>query len=138
MRFLLDRHRPLLFVCLFFAARLACACDHLPTGQSLWIRLAAPIFTYTAKPGDPIHAILTQDLLCQNEVILPMGTPIDGVVHKTRKVGWGIQHETAALTLDFNTARPNSGENLTITTQVEEVENARELVRKGVIQGVRS
>ncbi len=138
MRFLLGRHRPLLFVCLFSAARIASACDQLPAGQSLRIRLAAPISTYTAKPGDPIHAILTQDLLCQNEVVLPMGTPIDGVVHRTRKVGWGIQHETAALTLDFNSAHAASGEALPITTRVDEVENARESVHKGVIQGIRS
>jgi hypothetical protein len=138
MRFLLDRHRPLLFVCLFSAARIASACDQLPAGQSLWIRLAAPISTYTAKPGDPIRAILTQDLLCENEVVLPMGTSIDGVVRSARKVGWGIQHETAALTLDFNNAHAASGKDLPISTRVDEIENAREQVRKGVIQGVRS
>ncbi len=137
MRILPERNWAFVFVCVVSAARLAFACDRLPTGQSLWIRLAAPISTYTAKPGDPIHAILTQDLVCENEIVLPMGTPIEGIVRSTRKVGWGIEHETAALKLEFNHA-VGPDVDLTLSTRVEEVENARELVRKGVIQGIRS
>ncbi len=137
MRILLDLGPKLAFFCILFAARMALGCDQLPAGQSLWIRLAAPVSTYTAKPGDPIHAILTQDLVCENEIILPMGTLIEGIVRSKRKVGWGIEHETAALKLEFNHA-VGPDVDLTLSTSVEEVENARELVRKGVIQGIRS
>ena len=90
MRILLDLGPKLAFFCILFAARMALGCDQLPAGQSLWIRLAAPVSTYTAKPGDPIHAILTQDLVCENEIILPMGTLIEGIVQSKRKVGWGM------------------------------------------------
>ncbi len=137
MRILLDLGQKLAFFCIFLAARMALGCDQLPAGQSLWIRLAAPVSTYTAKPGDPIHAILTQDLVCENEIVLPMGTSIDGIVRSKRKVGWGIEHETAALKLEFNHA-VGPDIDLALSTRVEEVENARELVRKGVIQGIRS
>src|SRR5271170_7731438 len=142
MRILLHLNRGLAFVCVVSSAMMcasaAFGCDRLPAGQSLWIRLAAPISTYTAKVGDPVHAVLTQDLVCDNEVILPMGAPVEGVVRSKRKVGWGIRHETAALELEFNRAITGSGAVITLTARVEEVENARELVHNGVIQGIRS
>jgi hypothetical protein len=137
MRIVLDVKRVFACVCMI-AARLAFACDQLPAGQSVWIRLTAPVSTYTAKAGDPVHAVLTQDLVCENDVLLPMGTPIDGVVVSKRKVGWGIRHETAALELEFNRAVPSPGIGVELDARVEEVENAREPVRKGVIQGIRS
>jgi hypothetical protein len=110
----------------------------MPAGQSLWIRLADPITTYSAKAGDRVHAILTQNLVCDGEIVLPMGAAIDGMVLKNRKVGWGIRHETAALELEFDQATAGSGAPVMFTARVEEVENAREAVRKGVIQGIRS
>ena len=131
-------HRGWVLLLILFAVRSAYGCDELPAGRTLWIRLVAPISSYTAKPGDPVRAVLTQDLVCENEVVLPMGTRIEGVVRSKRKVGFGIRHETAALELAFNRAVPDAGATLTIATRVEEVLNAREVVRKGVIEGVRS
>src|SRR6516165_12755148 len=98
-------------VCLFMmcAARLAFGCDQLPAGLSLWVRLTTPVSTYTARVGDPFHAVLTQDLVCDNEVVLPMGAPIEGVVRSKRKVGLGIRHETAALELEFIRAVSSPG-----------------------------
>ena len=138
MRILLDLNRGLVLLCVLCGAGTAFGCDHVPTGQSLWIRLAAPVSTYTAKAGDPVHAVLTQDLVCDNEIVLPVGTPIEGVVRSKRKVGWGIRHETAALELEFNRAMDRAGVEVAIVARVEEVQNARERVRKGVIQGIRS
>jgi hypothetical protein len=128
----------LAFVCVMGYNMAAVACDRIPAGETLWIRLAAPVSTYTAKVGDPVHAVLTQDLLCSDEVVLPMGTAVDGVVRSKRKVGWGIRNETAALELEFVRANGKSGISVVLTARVEEVENARERVRKGVIQGIRS
>jgi hypothetical protein len=138
MRTLLDLNRGLLFLCVVCASRVACGCDLLPPGQSLWIRLTTPVSTYTAKTGDPVHAILIQDLVCDNEVILPMGVSIEGVVRSKRKVGWGIRHETAALELEFHRAVAAPDVTVDLTARVEEVGNARESVRNGVIQGIRS
>ncbi len=130
--------RGLAFLYLFCTAGLALACDELPAGQSLWIRLAAPISTYTAHVGDSVHAVLTQDILCGNDVLLPMGTPIEGVVRGKHKVGWGIRHETATLELEFNQAILGPNSTVEMSTRVEEVENAREHVKNGVIHGVMS
>ncbi len=138
MGILLGWKRGLLLVCVMLAGRVAFGCDQLPAGQALWIRLAAPVSTYTAKTGDVVHAVLTQELVCDKEVVLPMGAAVDGVVRSRRKVGWGIRHETAALELEFTRATAEDGAAVALTARVEEVENAREMVRKGVIEGIRS
>ena len=138
MRIPLPLHRGLVFLCVLSACRIAFGCDQLQAGRPLWIRLAAPISTYTAKAGDPVHAVLMQDLVCDNDILLPMGAPIEGVVRSKRKVGWGIRHETAALELEFHRATAGPGVTVAFTARVDEVQNAREVVKNGVIQGIRS
>src|ERR1700757_699339 len=137
MRILVRLRSVLAFLCVLAPDGFASACDQLPAGQQLWIRLATPVSTYTAKAGDHVSAILTQNLVCDDEIVLPMGSRVEGIVRSRRKVGWGIRHETAALELEFDRATA-PGITLDFTARVEEVENARELVRKGVIEGVRS
>jgi hypothetical protein len=138
MRILLGLARGLAFLYLMWCAALALGCDQLPEGHSLWVRLASPVSTYSAQVGDPVHAVLTQDVVCGSDVLLPMGTTIDGVVRSKRKVGWGIRHETAALELEFTQAVLANGATVEMSARVEEVENAREHVKNGVIHGVLS
>jgi LssY C-terminus len=123
---------------LLLSASSALGCDQLPEGQLLWIRLSSPVSTYTAHVGDAVHAVLTQDAGCGDDVLLRMGTTIDGVVRSKRKVGWGIRHETAELELEFTQATAADGSTIQISAQVEEVENAREQLKNGVIHGVLS
>ena len=66
------------------------------------------------------------------------GRAVDGVVRSKRKVGWGIRHETAALELEFTRVTVGPDSVVPITARVEEVENAREQVKNGVIRGVMS
>jgi hypothetical protein len=118
---------------------MALGCDSVATGQTLWIRLSAPVSSYISKPGDGVHAVLTESVVCDKEVVFPVGTKIDGVVHSVRKVGWGIHHETAALDIRFDHAVVMEGSPVPISALVVEVENAREQVTsKGVIRGIRS
>jgi len=133
---ILQRLTPLAVI---FCSALTFGCDGLTAGQTLWIRLSVPVSSYSAKPGDAVHAILIEAVNCGNEVVFPVGTGIDGVVHSVRKVGWGIYHETAALDLRFDRAVVMGGSPLAISASVVEVENAREQVSsKGLIQGIRS
>ena len=115
------------------------ACDQIPAGQTVWIRLTSPVSTYKAKPGDKVSGILTEAIKCENDTDFPVGTHVEGVVHSVRKVGWGIRHETAALDLLFTELQPPVGEAVPFSASVTEVENAREQVSaKGMIQGIRS
>ena len=123
-----------LFVCL--CATLGHGSDPPSRGRPLWVRLTSPVSSYSAHPGDPVHAILTEEVEYDGEVVLPVGTQVDGVVRSVRKVGWGIRHETAALRLEFNQAVTPQGESVRLSTTVAEVENAREEVKRGVIDGV--
>jgi LssY C-terminus len=138
MRILLGLGRGLAFLSLLGCASAAIGCDQLPAGQAMWVRLASPVSTYTAQVGDSVRAVLTQDVICGRDVVLPMGTQIAGVVRSKRKVGWGIRHETAALELEFNEAVYEDGSTIALSARVEEIENAREQVKHGVIQGVLS
>ena len=118
--------------------RPALGCDVLPAGEFVWVRLTAPVSTYSVKAGDAVHAMLTEDVWCDTEMILPLGAQIDGVVRSRHKVGWGIRHETASLELEFNRVIVSPDISFTMTARVEEVGNAREHVRNGVIEGIRS
>lgn len=129
------RLAPLLVV---FCSALAFACEGIPAGQTLWIRLSAPVSSYTSKAGDPVHAVLIEALLCNGDETFPVGTKIDGTVVSVRKVGWGIRHETSALRISFNRAIPPEGLPVVLSAEVMEVENAREQVSKGVVQGILS
>src|SRR5271169_4803696 len=124
---------------LIFCSAMAFGCDGLAAGQTLWIRLSAPVSSYSSKVGAPVEAVLTEPVLCDGAVGLPAGTRIDGVVHSVRKVGWGIRHETSALDIRFDRAIVMQSSPVSISTSIVEVENAREQVNsKGVIQGIRS
>jgi hypothetical protein len=138
MRILLGLGRGLAFLYVLWCANPAFACDQLPEGEQLWVRLASSVSTYSAKVGDPVQAVLTQDVSCGSDVVLPMGSSIEGVVRSKRKVGWGIRHETSALELAFTKAVLADGSIIEMSARVEEVENAREQVKNGVIQGVLS
>jgi hypothetical protein len=127
-----------LLLCLICARGLAFGCDELPAGQPLWIRLASPVSSYFTRVGDPVHAVLTQEVVCGRHVLIPMGTPVEGAVRGKRKVGLGIRHETASLELEFSRAVLGPDSTVDISARVEEVENAREHVKNGVIQGVMS
>src|SRR6516165_4656091 len=61
----------LLFPYLLCNAGAALGCD-LPAGQPLWIRLTSPISTYSAQVNDLVHAVLTQDVACANNVVIPL------------------------------------------------------------------
>ena len=123
---------------LILCSAMSFGCEGLAAGQSLWIRLSSPVSSYSSKAGDTVYAVLTEAAICDDGVVFPVGTRITGVVHSVRKVGWGIYHETAALNIQFDHAAVAQSPAVPITAIVMEVENAREQVNKGTIEGIRS
>ena len=81
---------------------MASACERIPAGEILWIRLTAPVSTYNAKVGDLVHGVVTQDVMCGDETVVPVGASVLGTVKSVRKVGLGVRHETAALKISFD------------------------------------
>ena len=121
----------------FFISIGLSACE-VPAGTPVWIRLETPVSSYFSRPGNAVHAVVMDDITCQNNIALPAGTPIEGRVVAVKKVGWGVRHEIASLKLEFDRLRIADGTQVQLDTRVVEVENARETVKNGVIIGIRS
>ncbi len=128
----------LLLLPLAFAAPASANCDYIPAGKSFWIRLLDPVASYSSKPGASVRAVLIQSPECGSTPVFPAGLEVDGEVVSVRKVGLGFVHDTASLEIQFNRLVTSSGEILPISAQVVEIDNAREIARKGIIHGIRS
>jgi hypothetical protein len=111
-------------------------CENIPPGKSFWVRLLDPVASYSSKPGTFIRAVLIQSPDCDGAPVFPAGLEVDGQVAAVRKVGLGFIHETASLEIIFDRIVTADGSVLPIASQVVEVDNARESVRKGKIQGI--
>lgn len=114
------------------------ACDSLHAGDGLWVRLVQPISSYSSKAGDPIRAIVIGSPRCDEKDVLPPGTEIEGSIFSVKKVGMGFVHETAAIDMRFQRIVTAEGSPIKVSARLVEVDNAREIVKKGVIHGVRA
>ena len=112
------------------------ACDQIPAGQTFEIRLLQPLASYSSKPNTSVRALLVESPQCDGSAVFPIGTIVEGYIQSVHRVGMGIRHETAALHVVFNRFSIGNGESSEMQSQVVDVDNARENVKKGVIQGV--
>jgi len=115
----------------------AFACDRLPAGETIWIRLTSPVSTFDAKVGDQVHAVVTQDVTCDGATVFPVGAHVYGTVQSARKIGLGVRHETASLKIDFSEVGVSPKTLVEVAADIAEIDNAREPVSNGVIQGIR-
>ncbi len=130
-------NRALLTVVLFSSV-LASACERIPAGEVIWIRLTAPVSTYDAKVGDLVTAVVTQDVMCGDETAISVGASVLGTVQSVRKVGLGVRHETAALKITFQEIAVTRDQSMPIVASIAAVDNAREQISNGVVHGIRS
>ena len=122
---------------LLCTARTAAArCENIPAGKSFWVRLLDPVASYSTKQGTNVRALLIQSPDCDGAAVFPAGLEVDGQVTAVRRVGLGLKHETAFLEIIFDRIIAADGSVLPIASQVVEVDNARESVRKGQIRGI--
>jgi hypothetical protein len=115
----------------------ASACTELTVGTRFWVRLTAPVSSYSAKRGLSVQGMLLQSPECENSAVLPIRIPVEGRVISAHRVGLGLWHETATLELEFTRLLLPDALPIGIQARVLQVENAREEVKKGVIHGIR-
>jgi hypothetical protein len=131
-----------LLLCLFAAFALSgmpTFADSVSAGTRLEIRLKEPISSYTTVKGTKISGVLIAPLTEGGDMLLPLGTTVEGTVVEVRKVGIGVVHETARIQLQFDRVVLSDGQSVPLQCRVTEVENARESVdHQGHIQGIRS
>ncbi|HEY7210315.1 MAG TPA: LssY C-terminal domain-containing protein, partial [Bryobacteraceae bacterium] len=110
----------------------------IPAGTRLNLRLLEPLNSETAEEGDPVRAVLVSTATINNVILIPQGSEFQGRLTKAHGVGWAVKHETAALTLQFDTVRFPDGNSVPIHARLYQVENSRESVDNGTIRGIRA
>jgi opacity protein-like surface antigen len=111
----------------------------VPAGRTLEIRLTKSLASFSSKKGNEVEGLIIAPVLTSGHIVIPMGAKITGFVQSARRVGLGLIHETARLSLDFNKITLPDGSQTAITTRVVEIDNSRESVdREGRVNGIRS
>lgn len=111
----------------------------MPAESRLTVRLLEPLSSRTARQGTPVRAVLLSPGIYKSKILIPQGSEFDGSVVEAHGLGWGIKHESAALTVHFDSVRFPDGRTLGLDARILKVENSREEVTtKGKIQGIRS
>lgn len=113
-------------------------CDQVRSGDTMWVRLLQPVSSYSARQGDSVRAIVIQSPRCDGQDLLPIGTQIQGTIKKVRRVGLGLIHETASVELSFERLDLAGDASVEIDAPITEIDNAREVVKDGVIHGIRA
>lgn len=105
-----------------------------PAGTAIHVRLTAAVGSFASRPGSPLQAVLIAPVKSGGKTILPAGSLLSGEVIGVRRIGLGMVHETASLSLKFDALTLPGGESVPIATRVIGVDNARETVNtKGTI-----
>ena len=107
----------------------------LSAGTEVNIRLKTTVSSSDSKPNDRVEAVVIAPVVASNQVTLPAGTLVNGVV-KTVTVP-KTSEDRALLLLEFNEILDPDGKKVKLEAQLSEVDNARETVdEKGQIVGI--
>jgi len=128
----------LLLAATLLLPQVAGACSQLPARTSFWVRLTTPVNSYTAKPGLAVRGYLLESPECEGTAALPMKVPVEGQVVSAHRVGWGLRHETASVEIEFLRILVPDHPPIDIRSRMTAIDNAREVVKDGVIRGIRS
>ena len=115
--------------------------DLLP-GETLSVRLDAPVYSDRSRTGDPIVATVTyplcvggEQLACKSgDLLIAPGTKINGTVLFAQKAP--DKYWRPRLVLDFSNVVHPDGKMSPLYARVLEVDNARETVRNNEILGI--
>lgn len=112
----------------------------LPKGTLLHVRLVNAVGSFASRPGSAVEALLIAPVKVGGLTFFPMGSTLRGAVKSVRRVGFGVVHETAALSLEFTSIQlPGAEKSTSLPARLTAVDNGREEVTKaGKIQEVRT
>ena len=114
----------------------------LAAGQTLSVRLDAPVYSDRSRTGDPIEATVTYPL-CKNgeqvackegELIIPPGVKLNGTILFAQKAP--NKYSRPRLVLDFSNIVHRNGERSPVYARVLDVDNARETIQNNEILGI--
>jgi hypothetical protein len=109
-----------------------------PAPAAITARLLTPLSSFHSKAGDGIEAVIVSPV-CFARGPLPVGATLRGEVKRVHRVGFGIEHETAAMELAVGQLSLPDGTSYRLEARLTAIENARERVdRRGVIRGIRA
>lgn len=123
---------------------LACCCSSVwtaivPEGTVVEIRLQQEINSYSSVAGTSFRGVVVSPVATEGRVLIPAGSIARGTIDRVRRVGLGLVRERASLGLRVSEIELPDGRRLSISSQMTELENAREGVdRNGRIRGIRS
>jgi LssY C-terminus len=100
------------------------------------VRLLRPVGSYSGKAGGKVQAMVIESPACSGTESIVAGTLVEGKIKAVRRVGMGLVHETAALQVNFEDLVTKEGREIEMSSRVDEIDNARETVKNGVIRGV--
>jgi hypothetical protein len=106
----------------------------LPEGTQIELRLAGKFATKSSKPNDPVEATVIAPVLQGDQVCIPAGAAVRGVVKQTQPID--SAHPRAAVVLDFNIL-VIADKKTELSAQLVSIDNARESVDgQGQILGI--
>ena len=86
-----------------------------------------------------MEALVIAPVRQQGKTLIPLGTKVSGTIQEVKRVGLGLLHETARISIDFDRLTLPDGRQISLQTKVTEIDNARESVdRGGDVKGIRS
>ena len=106
----------------------------LPAGTVIYLRLTTPVTTSSSKSHDAVKAAVARDVTTPSGVVIPTGAVVSGRIEKLVK--GSTPDERDQLQLSFTTLDLPGGSSLKLQGHLSQVENARETLETGTIQGV--
>jgi hypothetical protein len=125
-----------LAVLLIFASAASCveSPTSLPTGTVIYLRLSTPVSSKTSKNHDAVKATVVRDLTTSAGVVIPIGAVASGRIEKVVK--GSVPDDRDQLQLSFTDLELPDKSSVKLQGHVSAVENGREKLEAGTIQGV--
>jgi hypothetical protein len=106
----------------------------LPAGTVIYLRLTTPVSSKSSKHHDAVRATVARDVTTQSGVVIPTGAVVSGRIEKLVKSS--RPDERDQLQLSFTALELPDKSSLKLEGHLSQVENCRETLEAGTIQGV--